>query len=262
MTKNDNKVDPDTRRVVMARDKWTCQLCGRVNDRRYPGDAPSHQDEPVTLEIHHKVPVSQGGSDDESNLITLCQRDHNSHHHDPAPPLADDDTDVNPAVAEQATGLSDPESKEAKIYVTVARHGPVRTGQVADSVDLSGEHARRLLYSLGARDLVVPTRDGGWDIRERVVDPPVSELPDTPSVAAIRTRDELLRRAADWGLGEGDLAEIADVSPRTVRVAVDRAATYDVPLPDDNGQLPISDTSDEQTTLRPDDDIDGGIEAS
>lgn len=45
---------------VMHRDEFTCQLCGRdVKDG-------------VKLEIDHKVPRAKGGSNDPSNLWTLC----------------------------------------------------------------------------------------------------------------------------------------------------------------------------------------------
>jgi len=45
---------------VMERDNWTCQECGRWT-----------QSPP-----HHRVYLSQGGSDIESNLITLCRDCH------------------------------------------------------------------------------------------------------------------------------------------------------------------------------------------
>ena len=51
------------RDAILNRDKYTCQYCkGRHKDSR--------------LEVHHIVYRSQGGSDDESNLITLCHTCH------------------------------------------------------------------------------------------------------------------------------------------------------------------------------------------
>jgi len=47
------------RHKILKRDRFTCQACGA----RSPD---------VELEVDHKVPVSKGGTDDESNLITLC----------------------------------------------------------------------------------------------------------------------------------------------------------------------------------------------
>lgn len=42
---------------ILQRDRYQCQMCNTRNAR---------------LEVDHKVPVSEGGSDDWSNLWTLC----------------------------------------------------------------------------------------------------------------------------------------------------------------------------------------------
>lgn len=44
---------------VFRRDKFTCQYCGKTPPQ-------------VALEIDHIIPLSEGGSDDFSNLITSC----------------------------------------------------------------------------------------------------------------------------------------------------------------------------------------------
>ncbi|MHA3115262.1 HNH endonuclease [Acinetobacter sp. ANC 4635] len=46
---------------IHARDGYTCQLCGRV----------THQ-----LECDHKINTAQGGTDDPSNLWSLCVECH------------------------------------------------------------------------------------------------------------------------------------------------------------------------------------------
>jgi 5-methylcytosine-specific restriction endonuclease McrA len=48
----------------MKRDGWECQICG------------SRQD----LQVHHKQPRSQQGSDEDLNLITLCAGCHEGLH--------------------------------------------------------------------------------------------------------------------------------------------------------------------------------------
>lgn len=48
--------------AVLARDKWTCQSCGRK---------PEHG---ITLQVDHIKPRSKGGTDDMSNLQTLCRK--------------------------------------------------------------------------------------------------------------------------------------------------------------------------------------------
>lgn len=57
----------NTKAMVLSRDSYTCQYCkGKHKDSK--------------LEVHHIVFRSQGGSDEESNLITLCHTCHNLLH--------------------------------------------------------------------------------------------------------------------------------------------------------------------------------------
>ncbi len=57
----------NTKAMVLNRDDYTCQCCkGKHKDSR--------------LEVHHIVFRSQGGSDEESNLITLCHTCHKDLH--------------------------------------------------------------------------------------------------------------------------------------------------------------------------------------
>ena len=51
--------------AILNRDNYTCQCCGKKNTR---------------LEIHHIIFRSQCGTDDESNLITLCEDCHSKVH--------------------------------------------------------------------------------------------------------------------------------------------------------------------------------------
>lgn len=54
------KLAPRVRFTVLRRDGYRCQLCGlRASDG-------------AVLEVDHKVPVSRGGSNRQSNLWTLC----------------------------------------------------------------------------------------------------------------------------------------------------------------------------------------------
>ena len=57
----------NTKAMVLNRDNYTCQCCkGKHKDSK--------------LEVHHIVFRSQGGSDEESNLITLCHTCHKNLH--------------------------------------------------------------------------------------------------------------------------------------------------------------------------------------
>lgn len=60
----------DRRRKVYQRDGYECQLChaqgGQVGD--------------TELHAHHVTPISEGGSHDLDNLVTLCKSCHNDQH--------------------------------------------------------------------------------------------------------------------------------------------------------------------------------------
>ena len=64
--KNKATIKPSVRQKVMIRDQHTCQGQG-CSSKRY-------------LEVHHKVPRVVGGSNDESNLVTLCSACHRLAH--------------------------------------------------------------------------------------------------------------------------------------------------------------------------------------
>ncbi|MFP4219604.1 MAG: HNH endonuclease [Phormidium sp.] len=50
---------PEVRRYVYERDNFTCVACGKTHQQ-------------ARLTIDHIIPVSKGGSNDLSNLQTLC----------------------------------------------------------------------------------------------------------------------------------------------------------------------------------------------
>lgn len=53
------------REAILNRDSYTCQCCGKKH---------------VRLEVHHIIFRSLGGTDDEKNLITLCEKCHKAVH--------------------------------------------------------------------------------------------------------------------------------------------------------------------------------------
>ncbi|MBR0384428.1 MAG: HNH endonuclease [Eubacteriaceae bacterium] len=53
------------REAILNRDNYTCQICGKKHTK---------------LEVHHIIYKSQGGTDDENNLITLCEECHHAVH--------------------------------------------------------------------------------------------------------------------------------------------------------------------------------------
>lgn len=58
------------KQYIRARDKCTCQLCGDKQAKN----------KKVELEVHHIRPKNQGGTDHETNLITLCKSCHDKVH--------------------------------------------------------------------------------------------------------------------------------------------------------------------------------------
>ena len=55
------------REAILRRDKYTCVECRKP----YP---------PAELDVHHLLPRSAGGTDEPSNLVTLCDGCHAAHH--------------------------------------------------------------------------------------------------------------------------------------------------------------------------------------
>lgn len=61
-------ISPQRRSEILERNGFTCQQCGAG-----PGDFdPYYPDRKVRLHVDHIIPVTQGGTDDPSNLRTLC----------------------------------------------------------------------------------------------------------------------------------------------------------------------------------------------
>lgn len=61
LTQRKRNITPSMRIKVFERDNYTCQICQR-----------SSKHDHVKLEVDHIIPVSRGGSDNISNLQTLC----------------------------------------------------------------------------------------------------------------------------------------------------------------------------------------------
>ena len=58
------RVYQQLRRRILDRCGWRCSKCGRAG----------------RLELHHKLPVEDGGDDSEANLIPLCRPCHFAEH--------------------------------------------------------------------------------------------------------------------------------------------------------------------------------------
>ena len=63
---------------ILYRDNFTCQKCGQFKAALSEYGIPLPVDN--GLEIHHIIPVSQGGGDEPENLTTLCHDCHLEEH--------------------------------------------------------------------------------------------------------------------------------------------------------------------------------------
>ena len=64
---------------MLKRDEYRCTVCGATR----------------SLEVHHIVPRADGGSNDPSNLVTLCADCHGTAHDRPEPDLERTDPVAN-----------------------------------------------------------------------------------------------------------------------------------------------------------------------
>lgn len=67
------KLAQSTRRAVLERDGYECQEC----DEPVGGKHNPHVE---TANVHHKEPVSEGGTNEPDNLVTLCKGCHKEKH--------------------------------------------------------------------------------------------------------------------------------------------------------------------------------------
>lgn len=71
--KADDREFQAARIIVLERDEYTCQLPRFMDGHHCRGE----------LQVHHRRRRSQGGSNDSSNLLTLCQAAHQYVHDNP-----------------------------------------------------------------------------------------------------------------------------------------------------------------------------------
>lgn len=216
-----DRIPPRVQELVLERHNYECMLCPAVGTQR-DGDA--------TLHLHHRRPVTDGGTNDADNLVPLCEKCHHHHHSsrtDPADVQANlDDYDISTTPADY------------KLLDAIEAIGPAPPGELATEASISTVHARRRLYALAAADLVARDMDGYWDFVEEVDDSVRGRLPDDPERAARFARDDVIRRMCDAGMAHADIADIVGLDERTIPVAANRARAFDPPVPPSMGREP------------------------
>jgi 5-methylcytosine-specific restriction protein A len=68
---------------ILFRDNFTCQDCGEFHAHKNEHGIYVPIDD-GQLEVHHILPVSEGGGDEQQNLVTLCKKCHKARHCDSA----------------------------------------------------------------------------------------------------------------------------------------------------------------------------------
>jgi hypothetical protein len=213
-------IPAEMRKLVFERDDYACQLCGVLGDQA--GEADLH--------LHHQELRSEGGSNEPSNLVTLCQNCH-YHHHSTRPD--EDEIQVNLDEYDISTTPAD-----FKILDAIENIAPASPGEIADESSISGVHARRRLYALAAADVVARGVDGKWNLADRVEEPARGQLPESPERAAQFARDDVIRRMRDAGMSHARIADIVGLDERTIPVAANRARAFDPPVPPSEGSDP------------------------
>lgn len=130
---------------ILERDNFTCQKCGR--------SAPS-----VKLEVHHIIPIEEGGTDDPSNLITLCWACHHGH---TALRVRRRLEKVVSSPADLETPTRPPTLK-SQILTTLQKQGPISVRQLTVQLKHSFDSIRRTLYRLQDEGKAKRLDDGRW----------------------------------------------------------------------------------------------------
>lgn len=85
MVKNTRSSDWSSRRKkVLQRDGYKCRNCGTKRSEQ----------KGITLEVHHVVPLKNGGSNRMDNLWTCCSECHNAIHYDRQAPTGNDPSET------------------------------------------------------------------------------------------------------------------------------------------------------------------------
>lgn len=74
LPEHDRRIPDDVKASVFDRDKFRCVICGWTYAQRIPADPRQR------LELHHKQHHAQKGTNDEPNLMTLCNVCHDKEH--------------------------------------------------------------------------------------------------------------------------------------------------------------------------------------
>ncbi|QSG09589.1 HNH endonuclease [Halapricum desulfuricans] len=237
-------VNAETRKQMLEAYNYRCQNCGTYGPQN-GGMA--------TLQVHHlDRDPDQVDVHDPANLTVLCHACHTWYHQQPEP----ETLPVELTAADEREML--PQDRE--ILQLLAANGPLRTGDIADrlSVDQSTVSIRDRLWQLMGLDKVVEGREhplvdkdietGKWGLPEQIEHSARGHIPSETKALLQRMEDELVRQALERGCNQETVAEVFDVTRRTVATKEKRARAYDFPIDAfrDGGRPPKSQPTDER----------------
>lgn len=221
-----DRIPPQRRDEALERDGYTCMLC--------PAAGPAAGGT-AELEVHHADPDPDDGDRHAlSNLVTLCKDCHLWHHKRP------DGDDVPLGLTTADDEVLDATDYEIVRYL--AENGPATTSEVVDALtpDLSPTAVRERLTVLMGLDTVVDGRDrqlidqdvdtGVWGLPGQVEQSKRGYIPSDEQTLIQRIEEEQVRKAMARGYDKHTVADVLDISPRTVVHKQKRARAYRFPL--------------------------------
>lgn len=115
------------RELAIKRDQYRCQYCRRRDDGY------------IDLHVHHIRPVSNGGTHDLDNLVTLCNNCHNRVHHG----QFDDREELPPEIIDELNSAYflypdtrwEPPASGKRILEVLRERGPTKLSKIADQID-------------------------------------------------------------------------------------------------------------------------------
>jgi hypothetical protein len=221
------KVPTAKRDERLEMDNHTCQFC-----------RGSEADPDINfIEVHHKDPDPEDGDRHAiENLITLCHSCHSWMHKRPD----GEGLDMVITDADRQALLG----HDFQILRVLEDAGPLSTGELTDKLpeefELTTQAIRDRLLLLMGLDYEVEDREdpladkdattGEWGLPEQIDHSVRGRIPDDHQALIQRVRDERIRRALKRGCDRATIAEVFDVTERTIFRTEVRAQAYDLPL--------------------------------
>lgn len=202
-------IPPELREEVLEEAGYQCQMC------------PNRMEDPaVTLELHHQVPVAEGGETTKENLTVVCRRCHRDYHGSIRAEDLETDLDENHS-----------STVDRHLVYALENRGELETRELAIAAATDHNHALDRLRTLAHEGIVSQSSKGTWDLATRVDDPFKRDLYADYKEGSRYSRDALFRELWRSGLSKGDVADLAGLRYTGVGKAIRRAQAEQVTSP-------------------------------